>query len=66
MKILSLRIFLVKNKKSSGEYENFWIFQILKFGPKIRKFRKGPPLQKSQKFPIFENFMDNIAAYDPL
>ena len=39
-----------------SQYENFQIFQILKFGPKIRKFRKGPPLQKSQKFPIFEKF----------
>ena len=56
MKIHTGRKNFIKNKKSSGEYENFWIFQILKFWPKNRKFRKGPPLQKSQKFPIFEKF----------
>ena len=56
MKIPLGKIVFKKNKKSSGEYENFQIFQILKFRPKIRKFRKGPPLQKSQKFPIFEKF----------
>ena len=58
MKIPKYKTNLIKNKKSSGEYENFWIFQILKFWPKIRKFRKGPPLQKSQKFPIFEIFYE--------
>ena len=56
MKIQTRRIVFEKNKKSSGEYENFQIFHILKFRPKIQKFRKGPPLQKSQKFPIFEFF----------
>ena len=34
------------------EISDFWGLR----GVKIRKFRKGPPLQKSQKFPIFEKF----------